>query len=77
MCSDAKTSSKGNLDVRCVRSAVNPMGGVVFVPCVYEVNLKVGISGKLCAVVSYVIGSVVVWNVIARGCRECVFKRVQ
>ena len=60
MCGDTKTSSKGNLDVRCVRPAVNPMGGVVFVPCVDEVNLRVGIGGKLCAIMCNVIRGVVV-----------------
>ena len=77
MCGDAKPSSKSNLDVGCVRPAENPMGGVVFVSCVYEVDLGVGISGKLCAVLNDVVGDVVVWNVIARGCCECVFKRVK
>ena len=77
MCGDAKASSKGYLDVRCVRPAVKPLGGVVLVPCVDEVNLRVRIGGELCAVVSYVIRSVVVWYVTARGSCECVLKRVK
>ena len=56
MCGDAKPSSKSNLDVRCVRSAEDTMGGVVLVSDVYEMNLRVGIGGKLCAVMSDVVG---------------------
>ena len=77
MCSDAKTSSRGYFDVRCVRSAENAMSGIVFVSCLDEVKLGIGISGELCAVMSDVVRSVVVWDAIASGCCECVLKRVQ
>ena len=53
---DAKPSSKSHLNVRCVRSAEDTMGGVVLVSGVYEMDLGVGIGGKLCAVVSDVVG---------------------
>ena len=77
MCGDAKTSGEGNLDVRCVWPAKDAVGGVVFVPNRNEMNLRVGISGKLCAVMRYIVSLVVVWNVVAGGCNECVCKRVE
>ena len=77
MCSDAKTSSRGYFDVRCVRSAENAMSRIVFVSRLDEVELGIGNSGKLCTVVTDVVGGVVVWNGIASGCSKCVFKCVE
>ena len=77
MCGDAKTSSRGYFDVRCVRSAENAMSRIVFVSRLDEVQLGIGISGELCTVMTDVVRSVVVWNTVASGCCECVFKRVK
>ena len=77
MCGDAKPGGKGNLDVRCVRPAKDTVGGVVLVPDGYEMNLRPGIGGKLCAVMRDVVRLVVVWNVVASGCYERVCKRVK
>ena len=77
MCSDAKTSSRGYFDVRCVRSAENAMSGIVFVSCLDEVKLGVGISGELCAVMSDVVGLCVMCDVIASGGVERVLKAVE
>ena len=74
---DAKTGGEGNLDVRCVRPAKDTVGGVVFVPDSYEMNSRVGISGKLCAVMRDIVSLVVVWDVVASGCNERVCKRVE
>ena len=77
MCGNAKASCKGYLDVRRVRPAVESLGRVVFVSCVYEVDLGVGISGKLCAVVRNVVRLAVVWDVVASCCNEGVCERVE
>ena len=76
MCCDAKTSSRGYFDVRCVGSAENAMSRIMFVSSLDEVQLGVGKSGESCTVVANVVGGVVVWNSIASGCCECVFKCV-
>ena len=77
MCGDAKTSGEGNLDGRCVWPAKDAVGGVVFVPNRNEMNLRVGISGKLCAVVRNVVRLAVVWDVVASCCNEGVCERVE
>ena len=77
MCGDAKTSSRGYFDVRCVRSAEDAVSGIVFVSCLDEVQLGIGISGELCTVMTDVVRSVVVWNAVASGCCDCVFKCVK
>ena len=74
---DAKTGGEGNLDVRCVRPAIDTISGVMFVPDSYEINPRVGISGKLCAVMRDIIRLVVVRDVVASGCDERVCKRVE
>ena len=77
MCGDAKASSRGNFDVRCVRSAENAMSGIMFVSRLDEVELGVGTNGELCTVMTDVVRGVVMWNSVASGCCECVIKCVK